>query len=336
MLWKRSVWQYKFRKISYWFSACISYTSIYVSIRFERLLHPVVGILLAEHLGDIVAAEPIIDALRQKHPNAKIVWIVKDMYKGLLLNHPQIDRVEIETSLMSSIFLSNNPPFTHFYNLHLNELRFDPYFKRTLVNPTAEKIGLNLTNYYSKGNLLKSFYDLCHIPYNESKQPHLYLENEVTVELPKNYWVIHRKSNGIDREWQDEHWARLIHNSIDAYGITIVEVGVSNGLDINHVNFISLVGKTNIPEMAKIIAGANFFIGIDSGPSHIANAFEIPGLILLGDFKNFRNHMPYSGAYEKNRSTVYHYPHGPSAQIPLETVWQLLNNLKPIPVKKLA
>lgn len=336
MFWKRSVWEYKFRKISYWFSACISYIRLYVSIRFERLQHPVVGILLAEHLGDIVAAEPIIDALHQKHPDAQLVWIVKDMYKGLLVNHPQIDRVEIETSLMSSIFLTNNPPFTHFYNLHMNELRFDPYFKRSLVNATAKHVGLNKANYYSRGNLLKGFYDLCHIPYVESKQPHLYLEDITTVTLPKLYWVMHRKSNGIDREWQDEHWTTLIHQAIDAFGITIVEVGVSDGLDIKHANFISLVGKTNIPEMAKIIAGADFFMGIDSGPAHIANAFEIPGLLLLGDFKNFKNHMPYSGAYEKNRSTVYHYPHGSSAQIPLETVWQTLINLKPIPVKELA
>jgi heptosyltransferase-3 len=88
--------------------------------------------------------------------------------------------------------------------------------------------------------------------------------------------------------------------------------------------------------MAKIISGADFFLGIDSGPTHIANAFEIPGLILLGDFKNFKNHMPYSGAYELGRATVYHYPNGTSVEIPLETVWQTLTKIIPIPDKQLA
>ncbi|MEK6546950.1 MAG: hypothetical protein AABZ56_01410, partial [Bacteroidota bacterium] len=63
----RSLWEYKFRKLSYWFSACMSYAQLYLSIRVERIAHPVIGILMAEHLGDIVAAEPIIDALRHKH-----------------------------------------------------------------------------------------------------------------------------------------------------------------------------------------------------------------------------------------------------------------------------
>ena len=91
----RSLWEYKFRKLSYWFSACISYIQLYVSMRITSISKPVVGILLAEHLGDIVAAEPIIAALRNKHPKARIVWIVKDLYQGLLENHPQIDQAAV-------------------------------------------------------------------------------------------------------------------------------------------------------------------------------------------------------------------------------------------------
>jgi len=336
MPWKWSVWQYKWRKITYWFSAYISYVLLYVAIRFQRLKQPVVGILLAEHLGDIVAAEPIIAALRQKHPNAKMIWIVRDMFKCLLNNHPQIDRIVVENSILSSIFLTQNSPFTHFYNLHLNELRFDPYFKRELVNQKAIELGLNIRNYYNRGNLLKNSYDLCDIPYLESKQPQLYVKTVAPINLPKHYWVIHRKSNGADREWHDGNWSALIRKTIEVYGIKIVEIGVSDGLDLDHKNFISLVGKTSIPEMVKTIAAAEFYLGIDSGPAHIANAFNIPGLILLGDFKNFKNHMPYSGAYEINRGTVYHYPHGSSSKIPLETVWQILINIKPISKPELA
>lgn len=332
----RSLWEYKFRKLNYWFSACLSYVQLYLVIRLERIFHPVVGVLLAEHLGDIVAAEPIVDELRNKHPKARIIWIVKDIYRDLLENHPHIDRVITEESLLSSIWLAEKNPFTHFYNLHMNDLRFDPFFKRSLFNPQAEVIGLNKSNYYTRGNLLRGIYDLCSIPYEESKQPYLYLGEVKTTKLPTDYWVIHRKSNGTDREWQDEYWLKLIEQAIETYDVHVIEVGVSEGLSINHSKFISLVGKTNVSEMAKIIAGANFFLGIDSGPAHIANAFEIPGLILLGDYKNFKNHMPYSGAYEKGRATIFHYPNGSSAEIPFEIVWQTLTNMKPMPEKQLA
>jgi heptosyltransferase-3 len=332
----RSLWEYKFRKLSYWFSACISFAQLYVSIRLARIAKPVIGILLAEHLGDIVAAEPIIDALRTKHPNARIVWIVKDLYKGLLENHPHIDQVVTENSVLACTWLNTFSPFSHFYNLHMNDLRVDPFFKRVLYNAKAEKIDLTKHNYYQRGNLLKGFYDLCDIPYKDSKQPKLYLANPNNFDLPSKYWVIHRKSNGTDREWQDVHWIALLNQALESYDTAIVEVGASDGLSINHPKFISLVGKTSVVEMANIISGAQFFIGIDSGPAHIANAFEIPGLILLGEYKNFKNHMPYSGSYELGRAMIYHNPDGSSAEIPMETVWHQLSNIKPIPATQLA
>ncbi|MEY4954483.1 MAG: hypothetical protein RI981_568 [Bacteroidota bacterium] len=332
----KSLWEYKFRKLSYWFSACISYAQLHLSVRLARISQPVVGILLAEHLGDIVAAEPIIAALRIKHPKARIVWIAKGLYQGLLEKHPHIDQVIIENSILASSWICQHSPFTHFYNLHMNELRLDPYFKFSLFNKQAEKIGLTKHNYYERGNLLKGIFDLCDIPYRESLQPKLYLGKEKSWDLPAKYWVIHRKSNGADREWQDKHWIALIDQVIATYDISIVEVGASDGLAIKHPKFISMVGKTSVVEMANIISEAQFFIGIDSGPAHIANAYEIPGLLLLGTYKNFKNHMPFSGSYEQGRAMIYHNPAGSSAGIPFETVWQQLSNLKPIPATQLA
>ena len=61
----------------------MAYARLYIRIRMQRFQQPVIGILLAEHLGDIVAAEPIIGELRQKHPQAKIVWIVKASFRSL-------------------------------------------------------------------------------------------------------------------------------------------------------------------------------------------------------------------------------------------------------------
>ena len=40
--------------------------------------------------------------------------------------------------------------------------------------------------------------------------------------------------------------------------------------------------KTTIREMISLINGSSFFIGIDSGPSHIAASLGIPALIFFG------------------------------------------------------
>jgi hypothetical protein len=51
--------------------------------------------------------------------------------------------------------------------------------------------------------------------------------------------------------------------------------------------------KTSIREMIALINGATLFIGIDSGPSHLAAALGIPALIFFGavnpDFRHFRD-----------------------------------------------
>ncbi len=332
----RSLWAYKFRKLSYWLSACMAFARLYFRFRMQRWQQPVIGILLTEHLGDIVAAEPIIHELKQKHPRAKIVWIVRASFQCLLENHPLLDEVITEPSILVSIWLSKRSPFTHFYNLHLSQLRFDPYFHTELHNAKADQIGLTIATYYHRGNLLKGIYDLCNIPYQESKQPHLHLGQESKIQLPDKYWVIHRKSNGEDREWKDAHWKTLVQRIMEHYDMTIVEIGVSDGMQMSNPRFISYVGKTSLSSMAHIIAGAEFFLGIDSGPTHIANAFEIPGLILLGNYKDFKNYMPYSGAYENGLAKIYHHPDGLSTEIPLETVWNMLTELKPIPEQQLA
>jgi len=89
----------------------------------------------------------------------------------------------------------------------------------------------------------------------------LYLgKDETTLQLPKNYWVIHRKSNGTDREWVDGNWQSLIQKILDQYDTTIIEIGVSDGLAIQHPKFLSFVGKTSLTNMAKIIQGADFLL----------------------------------------------------------------------------
>ena len=70
--------------------------------------------------------------------------------------------------------------------------------------------------------------------------------------------------------------------------------------------------KTNIREMISLINGATLFIGIDSGPSHLAAALGIPALIFFGavnpDFRHFRylfkglacsNHVNTPGWYHE-------------------------------------
>jgi len=50
--------------------------------------------------------------------------------------------------------------------------------------------------------------------------------------------------------------------------------------------------KTSIRELIALCYHASYFIGIDSGPSHIAASLQIPSLIFFGAINPFNRHFP--------------------------------------------
>lgn len=329
MLWNRSVWQYKWRKLAHVLAAQIAYVRLFTKIRSQKRQHPndtFVGILLAEHLGDIVAAEPIIDALTHKFPNAKITWIIKPAFRALLENHPKIEWLIDEPSVLFSMYVTKNHPFDVFYNLHMNDLRSDAFFPgRFLENPKALELGLTKANYLHHFNLLEVVSQLADLG-KLSGYPHIYLEKGAkNTHVTKPYWVIHRKSNAQMRDWQDSLWCQLLDQIIAENDVHVIEIGVIEPLPYQSPHFQSLVGKTSLSETLQIIRDAEYFIGVESGPAHIANAFRIPALILCGRFVNFDRYNVYSGAYQQDGiAQIVFNSKGTASELTFEDVYAQL------------
>jgi heptosyltransferase-3 len=325
----KSLWSYKFHKLTYLIRAIGAYGFLNLTLFFKRLFNPnktFIGILLTEHLGDIVASEPIINALHKKFKHAEIYWIVKPVFAPILIKHPGLFKVILETNLLFSIFIARKNAFTQFYNLHLNDLRRDPYFGTKLINPYAEEIDLTIHNYYTSSNLLGNFSRLCRLDLDHTAPSIFVGQADIDLPFEGNYWVLHRKSTDINREWQDKNWIQLLDLLTLEYGINVVEIGTNDPLVYSSKSFLNLVGETNIEETCMLIKSARFFLGIDSGPTHIANAFQIPALILCGHFANFKKYMSYSGAYQEKDGIahIYFNARGSTRELPFLEVWEEL------------
>lgn len=335
MLWNQSVWQYKWRKLAHVLAAQVAYVRLYFQIRVHKWRRPTdkfIGILLAEHLGDIVAAEPIIEALCGKFPKAKIVWIIKPAFRALLENHPKIELLIDEHSVLFSMYVTKKHPFDLFYNLHLSDLRSDSFFPgQFLKNTKAAEMEITKENYLHHFNLLEVVSQLADLG-KLSGYPHIYLEKGAkNTHLQKPYWIIHRKSNAQMRDWQDSSWCRLIDQIIAENDVHVIEIGVIEPLAYQSPRFKSLVGKTSLHETLQIIREAEYFIGVESGPAHIANAFRIPALILCGRFVNFDQYNVYSGAYQHDGlAQIVFNSKGTASELTFEDVYAQL------PQKKLA
>ena len=73
-----------------------------------------------------------------------------------------------------------------------------------------------------------------------------------------------------------------------------------------------------------MIRRARFFVGVDSGPAHLANALRVPGVVLLGRFYNFRQYMPFTGFYASMASDVKILRNlaGPARDLTPDEVWE--------------
>jgi heptosyltransferase-3 len=88
-----------------------------------------------------------------------------------------------------------------------------------------------------------------------------------------------------------------------------VEVGLkSTFAEQNDGTFIDLCGQLNLLETAAVIARSTLFVGVDSGPAHIANAVRCPGVILMGCYRHFTNQFPYTGFFALGGATVVRTP----------------------------
>ncbi len=324
------IWIFRYHKISNILSSYFFWFWVNLSLIVYKVFHPktkLIGILLAEHFGDIVACEPLSRALKSKYPNAKIYWIIKKSYRELLEFNPNIDFILEEFSVYFSIQLIKKNAFDSFHNCHPSNLRWYNFTREYLQNSTADEKGILIENYFDFGNILASFAKMGNLPVLD-ESPQIYIPLSVVekvnvIKLPKKYIVLHCHSNFAPKDWQIIHWERLVKDLSNQFDFEIIEIGLKSTLNILNEKYHNFCGKYSLLETAEIIKRASFFIGIDSGPAHFANAVGTFGILLFGKLGNFNTYMPYSGAYQSGENAKFIVANGePCSSLAYDIVWK--------------
>ncbi|SDC59780.1 glycosyltransferase family 9 protein [Paraburkholderia lycopersici] len=97
------------------------------------------------------------------------------------------------------------------------------------------------------------------------------------------------------RAWPSEYWRQLLLNWEFFFpGHTPVAIGTASektlaaSITAGIKGYIDLCGKTDVPGMMAVIAGADALIGTDTGPSHMAAAFGTPVVAVFGPTQQFQ------------------------------------------------
>lgn len=332
------LWRHRYKKYSHIFKAYFSGNQNIRSFRQFKAQNrgtKLVAVVRTEHFGDIVAVEPLSRHIRSLHPDAHIVWFVKPVFKELVEVNPHIDRVFPELCVTERQVILKSGVFDKIYELQFRNNNYCAECQASYDNPVAVAKNINVDNYFEYGNLLEVFAKVGNLELPEDQHPEVYLQKRHRLkidelQLPQSFIVIHCQSNFAPKDWPAQNWQALVNWLIGHYSYSIVEVGLKSNLDINHPRYFNLTGKLSILETAEVIRRAHFFIGLDSGPAHLANAVGTYGVILMGTLNDFEIYNPYSGSYGLGQNcTIIRETGKPCSQLSLARVTNSIRDILP-------
>ncbi len=282
-----------------------------------------VVIAMLEHMGDVVSVEPIIREVRRRHPESHLVFAVKPVWRDLVAAHPDVDEVLDVACLGDWIFLAADQIFDQVYDLQTRG-RWCSTTELFHERPDVAA-DVDIHNYYHRGTLLDAALASGGLDgIAVDLQPILHLsaaahERAEAVSPGKPFVVIHTQSNQASRNWNVHGWRQLVLHLREQHGLEVVLIGMPDE-STTPTGVLDLRGKLKVDETAAVIAAATLFVGIDSGPAHIANAVSTPGVVILGVYGKYDRYMPFTGGYGSGSTgTVLHHT-ASAAETPADVV----------------
>lgn len=263
-------------------------------------------IILPNWLGDAVMATPAIELLTQHYKNARLTFVGSYVSIEALKHHPHCQRAIVDETKKANYRLVAT------YKLAKELGEFD--LAITFRNQLHSSLLLRFTN--TVVCLAKKSWHsqllLSHTPKISSNQ-HLVEQyaklaminnDDFNGEIPKLKLYIkpHEFSKptlginagatyGSAKRWYPHKFAQVAAAFADKYDIVIFggpnEVEISMDIEDNLLalgirNFTNLAGKTTIEELCSHIGGCSLFVTNDSGPMHVAAAYQVPTVAIFG------------------------------------------------------
>ena len=241
-------------------------------------------------LGDAVMVTPAIENIINFHDDIEITLIGSFISVEALKNHPKVVKTDILSKKYLSlyktckelgkfdVFLSFRSSFRSKFLKFLisakNKYQFDKnkYQNRHQVEKYNDFVNDSLNTNFPAGKLTLS---------TINHQP----STNKTVGLNPG------ASYGSAKRWYPQEFAKVASKLSSKYDIIIFggpnEVDIASDIEKSLIksgltNYQNLAGNTTIPELINRISNLDLFITGDSGPMHVAAAFQVPTVAIFG------------------------------------------------------
>jgi len=245
-------------------------------------------------LGDAVMATPAIENIVNYYNDVEITFIGSFVSIEALKNHPKAIKIFVL-----------DKKYTSLYKISRDLGNFDAFF--SFRSSARSKFLKFLISAKKKYQFDKNKYQNRHQveKYNDFVNDSLSIDSTARKLQIYGYNIAKSKkkilginpgaSYGSAKRWYPQEFAKVASELSSEYDVVIFgglgETDIAG--DIEHAlidsgvkNYKNLAGNTTITELINKIASLDLFITGDSGPMHIAAAFQIPTVAIFGPTKD--------------------------------------------------
>jgi len=241
-------------------------------------------------------ATPAIENIVNFNNDVQITFIGSFVSIEALKNHPKVVKTVVLDKKYRVLYKTarNLGEFDYFFSFR-SSLRTK--FLKFLISAN-NKYQFD-KNKYINCHQVKKYNDFVNTSLNINSNPgrlKLYKHNQ-SLELAQKpiLGINPGASYGSAKRWYPEEFAKVASELSGQYDIVIFggpgEVDIALDIEKSLLekgvkNYKNLAGKTTIPELINHISNLDLFITGDSGPMHVAAAFQVPTVAIFGPTKD--------------------------------------------------
>lgn len=259
-------------------------------------------------LGDVIHHMPALTDARRALPAARFTWLVEEAYEPLVRLHPGVNAVVpvawrrwrkswLSPSTLSEIRANIRAMRTHRYDLVVDT---QGLARTGIIARLAHGRRHGYDRHSIREPLAAMFYDVRH---RVSRDLHAVERNRILTGLALGYMPQGAPDFGLDRarfrqegaryavflhatarpekQWPVENWVAL-GEALSGQGFEYVLPWGTDDERTRSERIAAKLDRARVParapldEVAKLIAGADLVVGVDTGLLHLAAAFGVP------------------------------------------------------------
>ena len=263
-------------------------------------------IILPNWLGDAVMCTPAIELLAQAHPHAMFTFVGSFASIEALKHHPRCEKAVVDTTKKASSRVLATYQLAKELGVFDLAITFRNQLHATLLLRFSGTVvccarrswhAMFLLSHTPKiatnKHLVLQYAELamCNVATKPENVPPLKLYIKPKKFIKPTLGINAGATYGSAKRWYPERFAEVAANLSRRFDIVIfggpAEVAMAADIEKDLekkgvTNYTNLAGKTTIEELCANIGGCALFITNDSGPMHIAAAYQIPTVAIFG------------------------------------------------------